>query len=305
MQQHFEEERIRKENRLRHKQEKEEELKLEEEMQIREEEERAIREEKTRKKKEKRRREAEQKTKLKKDLNMQLVLRFGELEEKFVNKMRQAVVELQKPPSGKGKVVRHEPEYSGSSGESEASITQELSERTAKLVISEKRKRGPEKAVGNSPPMESPAKRTPKQGRKPATYAGRMTQARTKIIKSSGSAKRKTLVRMPLSARKKKILPLIPRTVTPDAKGALARYKYRNLMMMELKQLDASELQRICREKGVSCDGKVDTIFDIADHRIYLHFGDDQAPGGLPKSIRIEDSEAAGPPEQEDEEVTI
>ncbi|GBG88923.1 hypothetical protein CBR_g48535 [Chara braunii] len=127
MKQHFEEERIRKENRLRRKQEREEEKRREEEMQIREAEERAIQEEKAKKKRERRRKEAESRPELKKDLSMHLILQVSELEDKFVQRMRQAVMELHKPPSEKGKEPRREPAYSGSSSRSETSITQDLS----------------------------------------------------------------------------------------------------------------------------------------------------------------------------------
>ncbi|GBG72032.1 hypothetical protein CBR_g10967 [Chara braunii] len=246
MQQHFEEERIRKENRLRRKQEKEEEKQREEERRICEEEERAFREAKAAKKGERKIREAESRAELKKDLGMQLAMQVHDMEDKF---------------------VQH-------------------------------------KAVGDRPPMESPAKRTPGHRCKQVTFTGRLTRARTKVIKSPGSAKRRTPVRTPLSAAKKRMPPLTPGLGTPDAKSSLARYKYRNLVMVGLKQLDGNELQRICREKGIPYDGKIDAIFDIADHRTYLHFGDDQAPMGPLETIHIKDSEATKPTEDKEDEAT-
>ncbi|GBG84416.1 hypothetical protein CBR_g38700 [Chara braunii] len=300
MKQHFEEEWMREENRLRRKQEKEEEKRREEEMRIREEEERVIQEKKARKKKERRRKEAESRTELKKDLSMQMVMQLSELEDKFGHRMKQAITGTGKLPNEKGKEVKRGPACSGSGSESEASITQDLSARTTDLVISEKRKRGPDRVIGNSPPMESPAKRTPKSRRKQATFTRRLTRARAKMVKSPGSAKRKTPVRTPLLARKKKVTPLDTGIGTPDLKGSLARYKYRNIMMQELKLLDASELQRICREEGVPYDGKVDEIFDITDHRTYLKLEIEEVPELQPEAINIEDSEVVGPNEGSD-----
>ncbi|GBG70200.1 hypothetical protein CBR_g6332 [Chara braunii] len=132
--------------------EKEEAKQREEERRIREEEEQAIREVKVAKKRERRRREAEGRAELKKDLGLQLATQVHDMEDKFVQRMKWVVAELQKLPSGKGKEVQQFSDTEGSSSESEASITQELSERTAGLVISEKRKRGPDKVVGDSPP---------------------------------------------------------------------------------------------------------------------------------------------------------
>ncbi|GBG92723.1 hypothetical protein CBR_g56862 [Chara braunii] len=251
MQQHFEEERIRKENQLRRKQEKEEEKRQAEEARAREDEERAIRDAKAQKK-ERLRREVESRAELKKDLDMQLALQVSEMEDKFVQRLRKAVEELQKLPSGKGKEVKQPSDTDDSDSGSEASVTQELSEKTAGLVISKKRKRGKEKVGRDSPPRESPAKRTPGQRRKQATYAGRVTRAQAKVVKSPGSAKRATPVRTPLSAARRRVMPVTLGLATTDTKDDLARYKYRNLVMMGLKQLDANELQRICRDKGIT-----------------------------------------------------
>ncbi|GBG73621.1 hypothetical protein CBR_g16964 [Chara braunii] len=303
MQQHFEEERVRKENRLRRKQEKEEEIWREEQARAHEDEERAIREAKAKKKKDRLRCEAESRAELKKDLGMQLVMQVSEMEEKFVQRMKRALAELQKLPSGKGKGVKQFSDTDVSGSGSEASVMQELSERTTCLVISEKWMRGPDKVVGDNPTIQSSAKRTPRQRRKQATFAGRMTRARAKVVKSPGSVKRTTPVRTPLSAAKRQVLSLTPGLATPNAKGSLARYKYRILAMMGLKQLDANELQRICRDEGIPYDGKIDVIFDIADHRTYLHFGEEQAPLKPIETIRIEDSETTKSPEDQEDDV--
>ncbi|GBG90016.1 hypothetical protein CBR_g50109 [Chara braunii] len=195
MKQHFDEERMRKENWSRRKQEKEEEKRREEELRIREAEEKARQDEKARKKKERRRREAESHAELKKELGMQMVLQIGELEDKFVQRMQLAMSEL-----GKGRKT--------------TSITTGID--------------------------------------------------------------------------------------TPDVKGSLTRYKFRNLMMQELKMLDAGELQRICKEEGVPYDGKVDAIFDIADHRTYLNFDVSQMQERLPETINVEESENVGPEPHDD-----
>ncbi|GBG72305.1 hypothetical protein CBR_g11234 [Chara braunii] len=155
----------------------------------------------------------------------------------------------------------------------------------------QKRKRGPEPVfVEASPPMELSAKRTPKRGTiKPVKLTGRLTRSKTK--KAGGgltptSAKKK--IATPLSKRRTPTRKQTP-AMTPTSKSSMERLRFLDNILRELKDLDATELQRICRDEGIHYDKKVDAIFDIADHRTEVAFS--SAPAVTEEVIHIADSE--------------
>ncbi|GBG87718.1 hypothetical protein CBR_g45872 [Chara braunii] len=109
-------------------------------------------------KEEKLKKEEDDRQLLKKEMLMEISLRMGQLDESL---QRGYERDMRERIKGKQKVVV------SSSDDEEAgsyeSDVESLSRKTEQLVISEKRKRSREKPVGDSPPMETPAKRTPKR----------------------------------------------------------------------------------------------------------------------------------------------
>ncbi|GBG91922.1 hypothetical protein CBR_g54017 [Chara braunii] len=285
MRKHFEEERDKREAKARRKLEKEEATCRELAMTEQEEEERRIHEIKAQKK-EKRRLEGESRAELK-ELGMQLTMQVSEMEDKFVHRMRQVVAEFRPVPFDKGKRVMYSANDDYSGQDSYTSVTQESSERTTELHITEKWKRGPEWAVGDSPSMKSSAKRTQRQVNSQVAFTGRMTRARTKVNKSHGSAKRKT----PLSKQKGRATLLTPGVSTPCDKGAIARHRYCNAVMTDRHWMSVSCKESVKRkpQEGIPYEGKVDAIFDIVDNRTYLKFGDEHVPLNV-EPIQIEES---------------
>ncbi|GBG62605.1 hypothetical protein CBR_g31241 [Chara braunii] len=177
--------------------------------------------------------------------------------------------------------------------EGDTSVTQELGLATERLCLSDKRKRGPETVFDFGPPMELQPKRTPKRGNlKPTKLSTRLTRSKTKA-KTPGSIKRRSPVKTPLTARLKKKTPKkTPEVATPATRGVLRRLRFQDAVMKELKDLDATELQRVCKDEGVSYDGKIDAIFAIAEHRTRERFGLDVDEA--PEIIEVADSVTGG-----------
>ncbi|GBG60003.1 hypothetical protein CBR_g333 [Chara braunii] len=246
--------RARKEEKIMRKQAKEEAKRLEEETKRLEEEERRRRERKAQRKKEKIRKEAEFRAEMRKDMSTQLAIQMSEMQKRYFRSWQ---------PAGGTPIG-------------------ELSAKTRKLCLSEKRKHGPEPVFEDSPPMEQHRKWTPERGiMKLVQLTARMTRARTK--KNAGlspiSPKKRTPVKTPLSRKKtrtsaKKLSPGMQ--PIPTTKGALTRLRYLNAELKRLKDFDATELQRICKEEGIHYDKKVDAIFEILEHRTELALGKEE-----------------------------
>ncbi|GBG84091.1 hypothetical protein CBR_g37966 [Chara braunii] len=296
---HFHAERAKQEKKAAKKREKEEAMRREEEAKQREAEEKARRERKAMKRKEKARHDAEHQAETRKDFGIQMAIMMNEMQGNLVKNWRNIVGGqgcTAGRDKGKKKVVYESEEESSadcSGEESETSVPQEISERAERLcIISEKHKRGPDPVFENSPPMERTSKRTPRQGSlKPTKLTTRPTRSKvSKTMKTPGSAKRRSPVMTPLSRKKnlaaKKKSP--GGNLTPISNGALARLRYMNTVMKELKNLDSTELQRICKEEGIHYDKKVDVIFNIAEHCTTLTF--DCELKHEPEVIRIAES---------------
>ncbi|GBG71338.1 hypothetical protein CBR_g8759 [Chara braunii] len=125
--------------------------------------------------------------------------------------------------------------------------------------------------------------------------SARLTRSKA-MVKNPGSVKRVPPVKTPLSKRVKKTR--TPRkctsmksaaALTPATKGTLHRLRFRNVVMEELKDCDATELQRLCKEEGVLYDGKVGAIFAIADSRTRQKYGLDNVE--MKEIIDVGDSE--------------
>ncbi|GBG65740.1 hypothetical protein CBR_g52332 [Chara braunii] len=143
--------------------------------------------------------------------------------------------------------------------------TEEIRERTESLTIHKKRKRGFEPVFNDSPPIElSPkrtVKRTPRRGiMKPVKLATRLTRSKTKPkVKLSPTTKEK------FASDVKKTI--------PASIGVIGRYKYRDEVMKQIKYHDEITLQNLCNEEGILYNGKIEAIFDLADHQTYIAYG--------------------------------
>ncbi|GBG70899.1 hypothetical protein CBR_g8200 [Chara braunii] len=215
------------------------------------------REKKEQKRIEKQMREAQRAAEIDKKLGLQLAIKTGDFFNRMEANFGPALEFAQKVKPVKQQV--HVP--SDSSNESYESGIEDIRARTKKLTIHEKRKRGPEVVLEDSPPMVTLTKRTPRRlelKKKDANTPGRVTRSKAKL--------------------KTKLSPLIDKfKKTLGQPSTVEKRRYRNQQMEELRSLDALELQGICKDERVAYVGKIDAIFDVASHRTRLHFGEIEA----------------------------
>ncbi|GBG84733.1 hypothetical protein CBR_g39109 [Chara braunii] len=248
-----------------------------------EEEQHRIREEKeAREKKEKKRlaklkKDAEREAEMDKRFEIRIAIRTGDFFDWMEANLGRAL-EFAKKVKGKKKVVvlsKEDSEHASSSSE-----TEKLRQKTGRLTISEKRKRGPEPVFDDSPPMITP-KRTPwTQTTKGGATTGRITSSKHKM--------------------KTKLSPYVENNKT-NLSNILAKLHFRNQVMEEIRCLDAQELQSICKNEGVTYNGKMEAIFDIASHRTRVAFG--EIPGcEQSESVELEDEDITTVDEGEPED---
>ncbi|GBG83334.1 hypothetical protein CBR_g37047 [Chara braunii] len=270
---------------------KEESRRREEEEEARKAEEAEKRAAKKKKKEDKAKKEALLRAEMKKDVTLHAALMMGEIKDDWLQQLKTSILPViagntkdPKDIKGNKKVefVSEDDEESDYSTEgSETTVTQELSDKTGRLCLSDKRKREDDVKMEDSPPVKLPAKRTPwRQGLKPSAINPRVTRSKSKAkgLRSVIPAKERTPMKTPLSKMgKQKKTPPTGR-LTPPSK-ALARLRYRDTIIKEIKDCNADELRRMCREEGLHYEGKLDAIFDLAEHQAKQHFGREEDPG--------------------------
>ncbi|GBG87788.1 hypothetical protein CBR_g45944 [Chara braunii] len=212
------------------------------------------REKKARKKIEKQRKNEERVAEIDKKVQLQVAIKTGEFFDRMEANLG-PVLALGQIAKGKKQVVYVSDEGLSSGHGSGGSATKEIQTKTRRLVISEKRKRGAELVLENSPPMLTPAKRT----------------LRVKKKKTSGGVLRVTRSKAKM---KTKVSPYTAKGKSPGQQGTVAKLRFLNQVMEELHNMDAQQLQAACKSEGIAYNGKVDAIFDIASHRTRKAFGE-------------------------------
>ncbi|GBG84090.1 hypothetical protein CBR_g37965 [Chara braunii] len=184
-------------------------------------------------------------------------MHVGSLEERIQHRLKKVVLDASK---GKAKMnPQEESNYSSgdASCESEGNDVKVLRGKTQKLTNNDKRKRSTEKAVSDSPPMETPTKKINKHvGMEPRRLTKRL-QLTCRHPPMKRSPKQKT----PRSAtlKKKKI---------PASMGALGKLKYVTDNLRDLADLNVDDLKKICKEEDVQYGGKkMQTILAITEKR--------------------------------------
>ncbi|GBG81953.1 hypothetical protein CBR_g34136 [Chara braunii] len=288
MREHIDAEKAKKEAKARRKlereREKEEERRRMEEEEARRAEEEARREAKLQKKQEKAKKEATARAEMKNEVTLHAAMMMSEIKDDWIRQwktsMMPATVVGNKDEKGKKRV-----EYGSDAGSSSRCI-----------VHHRERKREEDVPLEGSPPMELPPKRTPRKGgikiTEPCERVTR-SKARRKGVRTPIPAKRKTPVKTPITKTLKSAKTKAPPNgrITP-ANKALLRLRYRDTIMRELKDCDADELQRICKEEGLHYDGKIDAILDIVEYRSRVRFAGEEREVEV---IPVSDSTDAGP----------
>ncbi|GBG68639.1 hypothetical protein CBR_g3180 [Chara braunii] len=212
-----------------------------------------------------------------KAMEVQLSVRLGNIREEIKTEVRKALTStmlksqvtttVNTKDKGKAVWVEEPPYASGTSSEVEA-----ITEGTGKLSIREKRKRGEDTPVGDSPPVVTPTKRTSKRtGVRPLRLSERLQRTRTKIAvrRSTRGTATKTLTAMK----------------PPTRDMMIERMFFLDNARKELSTLDYDTLRRICREEGVSYSTKVQAIFDVADRRAQVICGQSLPDFGVSENL--------------------
>ncbi|GBG59277.1 hypothetical protein CBR_g32292 [Chara braunii] len=290
MKEYIERDLAKKEEKTRKKAEKNE-------AEIREAEEREAKARKARKKAEKARSEEERLTAMKKDMDMHVRITVKAVMKESCSEIRDVLLSTKGEPSWKGKkkVTYQSDEGEFSDYEVVSSDTEDIRVGTWNLCINEKRKRGVEPVFEDSPRMELQPKRTKRRTprrvtAKPPTFTPRVTRSKTKTKK-----------KVAISPNTKERFVAAIKRNTPAKIGILKRYMFQEHCMKQLKDLDAITLQNICNEEGIPYGGKIDAMFDLAEHRTYKEYGTDEEDEARDEEAKEPEEEGVG--EVIDEEV--
>ncbi|GBG79839.1 hypothetical protein CBR_g30104 [Chara braunii] len=265
MKEYIDNENAKKAEKGKRKVEKLEQKQREEAERLRMEEQRLAKERRAKRKEDKFRREEELREEMRKELRLELSMHVGGLREEL-----QLTFDRKKweDAKRKQKACFTSDDESDDSNESEVEA---LSAQADRLVISEKRKRSGEKPVGDSPPMETPAKRTAKQ----------CVQLGVRHSLKKRSPQRKT----PLARTTRRKIPAAP--------GSCGKLRYITDNIRTLGELTLEELRRICRDEDVQCEGmkKMPTILAIADKHTKTAYGSEEEEAVVREGVKLDDED--------------
>ncbi|GBG66448.1 hypothetical protein CBR_g61491 [Chara braunii] len=246
----FDKEQEKKIEKARRKQEKKE-------REERDKEERLAAKRREEKKEEKLRREEADRERFRKEMRMQISMDVGGLGEHLQRTIDRAITHAK----GKGKAAKTHSD--AESYESESSDVEALSNQAERLVISEKRKRDPEKAVGDSPPMETPAKQSAKQGAlNPVRLTKHLQLSCRRPPMKRATPPRKTPQRG------------VWRNKIPASVGPMGKLRFVTENLKALGNMTMDQLKEVCRLEDVQFETrKMETILAIAEKRTLTAYG--------------------------------
>ncbi|GBG71534.1 hypothetical protein CBR_g8952 [Chara braunii] len=252
MKKHFDREQAKNDKKAKRKQEKEE----------REKEERFAAKRREDRKEEKLRRDEMERERFRKELRMQISKDVGGLGEHLERRINR-VIALAK---GKGKA--EEVPSEAESYESESSDVETLSDLAEKLTINKKRKRAPEEVEGDSPPMETPVKRSAKRGELDPLRLTKRLQL---------SCRRPPLKKTPTwKTPRKTPRRIVWKNKIPAAGGPMGKLRFVTENLKTLDNMTMDQLKEICRLQDVQYESKkMETILAIADKRTHIASGSD------------------------------
>ncbi|GBG80199.1 hypothetical protein CBR_g30565 [Chara braunii] len=225
---------------------------------LREEEEKIANDRRLKKKEEKKRLEAEDREAMRKDLRMKIRMHMGNVCEELHQCLASAIPTKKKD---KGKLPVHASSEE-ESDEPKGSDVEAVCEQTEELVIKEKRRRSVERPVGDSSPMETPAKRA--STRDVLDPKRLLLSCRRQPFKRSP---RKQTPKSLRSARKGKKV-----STSPDTMG---RLMFVTDNLRELGDRNMKDLKQICSSEDVPYEGlrKMDMIIAITEKRSQVAYG--------------------------------
>ncbi|GBG72473.1 hypothetical protein CBR_g12048 [Chara braunii] len=200
---------------------------------------------------------AKDREQMKKEMRMELSVHMGGLREQLLGlRDREGLPHSDdaRAAKGKQKVEVSSDEESYGSYESDVDA---LSNRTEQLIISEKRKRGEDLPIGDTPPLQTLARKTAKR--------------RLHLSVRHPPMKRSPVGRTPrrCATTKKKI---------PAPPGSSGKLKFVTDNLLALGKLNIEELKRLCAQEGVQLGTecrKMPILLALADKRSQVAYGDE------------------------------
>ncbi|GBG79248.1 hypothetical protein CBR_g29299 [Chara braunii] len=249
------------------------------------EEARRAKESRAAKKLAKKKKEEEEKMEFDKAMRLHMAVCIGGLREQMQEEMRKNMEEFHNIIKGKQQAAS--PASSASpvscSRDWATSVLDEISQRAKELSIKEKRKRSPDKVIGNSPPMEMPPKRTPgKSCCKPvklvADLQAVMTRKTTKKDKQGDESGRSPKRYTPKKGT--------PRTKIAAKVDSAGKTQFVMDNMRQLADFHVDDLKRLCRHEEIDYGNKVLAVINVAEKRAEEAYG-----GGNKEATTVEDTE--------------
>ncbi|GBG59836.1 hypothetical protein CBR_g66639 [Chara braunii] len=274
---HIDAENRKKEEKAKRKQEKEEQKRREEEARREEEQAREAAERRKKRKEVKLRQIAEDREPLKKNMRMEVSMHMGGLREELMFlRERGGQQSTKTPPKAKGKQKIEERSSDEESYGSYESEIEALSNQTEQLGISKKRTRGEDMPLGDSPPMETPAKRT--------------TKRRLHLSVTHPPMKRSPVGHTPRRcATTKEKIPAAPRSS--------GKLKFVTDNLRKLGKMNVEELKRLCAQEDVQLGAecrKMQILLTLTDKRTQMAYKEEERLGGTEEQVAVETQQAAG-----------
>ncbi|GBG86508.1 hypothetical protein CBR_g41501 [Chara braunii] len=258
-----------KEEKVKRKQEKLELKWREEEMRCAEEQARVEAERRKKREEKKLRQVVEDREQMKKEMRMEISRHIGGLGEKLVYlPERGDHQEAEDKRAAKAKKKVELMSSDDGTDDSYESEVEALSNRTEQLVIFEKRKCVADQPIGDSPPMETLAKRMAKR---------RLHYKISSISTSSESVRRPLMKRSPTGS--------IPRRCTtskkkiPTPPGSCGKLKFVTDTLRVLGKLNVEELKHLCAQEDVRLGAesrKMQIILALTDKCTQVAYGEEE-----------------------------
>ncbi|GBG84096.1 hypothetical protein CBR_g37971 [Chara braunii] len=299
---YIEKENRKKEEKERRKQEKMERQHREEMERQAREEARLAKERRIAKKQAKIKKAEEEKMELSKAMRMQLAVCVGGLREQMQEEMRRNMEAFNAIIKGKQAAASPTSTPPGSpvsyTSKLEASEVEEISQKAKDLTIGDKRKRSPDATIGNSPPMEVPPKRTPRNTKvKPRKLAAKLLTTASKKTTKKGK---------PEEGGSKTPKRYTPKRGTPKTNiaakiGSAGKTKFVVDNMRQLAEYQADDLKLLCRREDLVYGNKVLAVINVAEKLAEEAYGEEGTSADAEAEVGIQEaSDSTTEGEEED-----
>ncbi|GBG91046.1 hypothetical protein CBR_g51780 [Chara braunii] len=201
------------------------------------------------------RKQEEEREAMAKDVEVSVGLRFGTVDDRLKNIIREVLSESNILAKDKGKAPEAIASTSGVANESAIDV---ITKSTEGLQITEKRKRGEDTPLGNNPRVTTPTKRvTRRTNLKPLRLAEKL-RMRPALKKTS-------------TLRLNRVAMIAVKAILQYT--TLERMQFLEATHRDLIPIHHDEIRATCAREGVPYKTNLQAIFDLADRRAEVKFG--------------------------------